>query len=34
LLNYGSLVPVVLTGAALLWLAQTRRRAAAAAASA
>ena len=26
LLNYGSLVPVVLTGAALLWLAQTRRR--------
>jgi MFS family permease len=31
LLNYGSLVPVMLTGAALLWLAQTRRRAAAAA---
>ena len=30
LLNYGSLVPVVLTGAALLWLAQTRRRTAAA----
>jgi len=26
LLNYGSLVPVVLTGAALLWLAQTQRR--------
>jgi len=31
LLNYGSLVPVALTGAALLWLAQTRRREAAAA---
>ena len=30
LLNYGSLVPVVLLGAALLWLAQTRRREAAA----
>jgi MFS family permease len=30
LLNYGSLVPVVLTGAALLWLARTRRREAAA----
>ncbi|MDQ0074614.1 putative MFS family arabinose efflux permease [Variovorax boronicumulans] len=29
LLNYGSLVPVVLTGAALLWLAQRRRRSAA-----
>ncbi|WP_447748514.1 MFS transporter [Variovorax boronicumulans] len=26
LLNYGSLVPVALTGAALLWLAQTQRR--------
>ncbi|PIF75844.1 putative MFS family arabinose efflux permease [Variovorax sp. 54] len=26
LLNYGSLVPVVLTGAALLWLAQTQRK--------
>jgi len=25
-LNYGSLVPVALTGAALLWLAQTQRR--------
>ena len=31
LLNYGSLVPMALTGAALLWLAQTRRREAAAA---
>ncbi len=31
LLNYGSLVPVAITGAALLWLAQRNRRAAAAA---
>jgi MFS family permease len=30
LLNYGSLVPVVLTGAGLLWLAKSRRREAAA----
>jgi MFS family permease len=33
LLNYGSLVPVAVTGAALLWLAQRNRRAAAAAAA-
>jgi MFS family permease len=34
LLNYGSLVPVAITGAALLWLAQRNRRAAAEAAAA